>query len=215
MVTRSTCRVPEASSSASSRRSRSDVLSGLYGSKVGSFQYVSKVARNFSSKLGVATLARRTFHSTPSSSAARDRFDDPTYAVSYPVARANNQALACSRVRTASYWIFTCAPKSRTKRSSAVRSVAPMYVVVMTRNGAPRCRRRVSSGSRTLSPNHFTKAHSRSTASEESISARSSAPSEGSPDAFVSRAASESGVLGRTSCRVARPGRGDAVMASS
>ena len=40
------------------------------------------MARNFSSRAGVPTRERRTFHSTPSSSAARDKLDEPTYAVS-------------------------------------------------------------------------------------------------------------------------------------
>ncbi len=87
---------------------------------------MSNVARNFSSRVGVATPESRTFHSTPSSRAARDRFDDPTYAVSKPVFRPNIHAFACNRVRCASYWTLTLAPNSRTNRSSAARSVAPM-----------------------------------------------------------------------------------------
>ncbi len=69
----------------------------------------------------------------------------------------------------------------------------------MTRKRAPRSRSRVSSASSTRRPCHLTNAHSRSTWSDESISARTSAPRLGSLGALVSRAASESGVAGRAS----------------
>src|SRR6476620_7958003 len=92
MVTRSMAFRPDASARASSSRSRS--RSGLYDSKVELFQYVSKVASNLLIKPGVATDESRTFHSTPSSSAARERFEEPTYAVSNSVCRRKSHALA-------------------------------------------------------------------------------------------------------------------------
>ncbi len=173
------------------------------------------MAPNLFRRPGVAIRDRRTFHSTPSNRAARDRFEDPTYAVSKPVLRRKSQAFAWSLVRSTSYWIFTSAPKSLTSRSSAGRSVAPRYVVVMTRNGASRSLRRRSSGSSRRRPNHFTNAQIRSTSSEVSISARSSGPSDGSPCALVSRAASDKGVLGRVSPYVVIPGRAGGCKASS
>src|SRR5699024_11508568 len=48
-------------------------LSGSYGAKAASSQYVSKVDSNLSTRLGVARCDRHTFHSRPSTSAARDR----------------------------------------------------------------------------------------------------------------------------------------------
>ncbi len=81
--------------------------------------------RTCSSAPGWRRDESRTFHSTPSSSAARERLEEPTYAVSNSVWRRNSHALACSRVRRASYSTRTSAPKSRTKRSRAARSVAP------------------------------------------------------------------------------------------
>ena len=73
---------------------------------------------------------------------------------------------------------------------------------------APRRRSRPSSSSRSRRPCHFTNAHSRSTSSEVSISARSSAARLGSPALFVSSAASDSGVLGRTDSMSSTPGPG-------
>ena len=71
MVTRSPRPPERASARASSSRSRS--RSGAYDSKSGLFQYESKVAWNFVSREGVASLDSRTFHSTPSKSALVDR----------------------------------------------------------------------------------------------------------------------------------------------
>ena len=85
----------------------------------------------------------------------------------------------------------------RISRSNAARSVAPMYVVVMTRSGTPRSRARSSSGSSSRSPYHFTNAQRRSTSSAVSISARSSAPRLGSSLELVRSAASDNGVRGR------------------
>ena len=78
----------------------------------------------------------RTFHSTPSSRAARDRFEDPTYAVSNPVVASNSHALACSRVRCSVVLHPDLGPEVADQSVERVRSVAPMYVVVMTRSGA-------------------------------------------------------------------------------
>jgi len=64
--------------SASASSSRSPSASGSYSSKAGSSQYVSKVAENFSSSVGVVTALRRTFHSRPLISAERERFELPT-----------------------------------------------------------------------------------------------------------------------------------------
>ena len=91
----------------------------------------------------------------------------------------------------------TSAPKSLTRRSRAARSVAPMYVVVMMRRGTPRSRSSRSSVSIRRMPCHLTKAMMTSTRSALGISARSSCPMPGSPEALVRRAASESGVAGR------------------
>jgi hypothetical protein len=41
-----------------------------------------EVAENFAISGAVAMAERRTFHSTPSNMAERDKFDEPTYAVS-------------------------------------------------------------------------------------------------------------------------------------
>ena len=49
---------------------------------------------NFCIRDGVAAVRQPTFHSTPSSRALVERFDDPTYAVSKPVWRRNSHAFA-------------------------------------------------------------------------------------------------------------------------
>ena len=84
------------------------------------------MARILFTSCGVPLCERRTFHSRPSSIAVRDKLDDPTYAVWKPDRRRNIHALACKRVLRASKCTFTWAPKSRTSRSTARRSVAPM-----------------------------------------------------------------------------------------
>ena len=71
-------------------------------------------------------MERRTFHSTPSSSAARERLDEPTYAVSKSVLRRNSHALACRRVRWRVVLDLDLGAELATSRSSASRSVAPM-----------------------------------------------------------------------------------------
>ena len=74
----------------------------------------------------------RTFHSRPSKSAVCERFDEPTNAVVSPDARSSSHAFAWSLVVRASNATRTSAP-SATSSSTARFSVAPMYVVVITR----------------------------------------------------------------------------------
>jgi hypothetical protein len=88
-------------------------------------QYVSKVARNFSRSAGVSAWLRRTFHSSPSSIAAWERFEEPTWAVEKPLSRWKCQTFVCRRVVRVSYDTFTRAPRLA-GRSIARRSVAPM-----------------------------------------------------------------------------------------
>ena len=71
----------------------------------------------------------------------------------------------------------------------------------MTRSFPPRSVSACSSDSNRLSPLHFTKAHRRSTLSAVAISDRISLIRDGSPLAFVSKAASFKGVCGRVSKR--------------
>ena len=152
---------------------------------------------NFDNSCPVCCLESLTFHSTPSVIAGTERLEDPTYAVSQPLFLWKYQDLACSRVLLISYCIFTSAPSFSTRRSSARRSVAPMYVVVMTRSFPPRSVRARNSDSNKFNPLHFTKAHRRSTLSAVAISDRISLIRDGSPLAFVSKAASFKGVCGR------------------
>ena len=69
----------------------------------------------------VVAAERRTFHSSPSSIASAERFDEPTYPVEKPVARWNSQALACRRVCAVSYETRTSAPISCRARRGARR----------------------------------------------------------------------------------------------
>ena len=74
------------------RSSFSASTSGSYVSNEGSFQYVSNVASNFLMSAGVETFDARMFHSSPSTRAAFERFDDPMMAVSYPEALLSSHA---------------------------------------------------------------------------------------------------------------------------
>ena len=65
-------------------------------------QYDSNAARNLSRSGPESRQASRTFHSSPSCSAACERFDEPMYAVWLPLSRWKSQAFAWRRVRRSS-----------------------------------------------------------------------------------------------------------------
>ena len=87
---------------ARSRRSpliASTKLALSYSRKSPSSQYRSNAAANRSRIAALSVCDSRTFHSSPSTTAACDRLDEPTNALENPEARCSSHALACSRVR--------------------------------------------------------------------------------------------------------------------
>ena len=167
----------------------------------------SNVAPNFLQQRRLETADRRTFHSTPSRRAARERLVEPTYAVSKPVLRRNSQDLAWSRVRLESYWTRPRRGSRGRAGPGLSRSVAPMYVVVMIRSGTPRARASENRSSRTRRPYHLTKAMIRSTRSAFAARRGSQDRCRAHRRRSSARRASERGVEGRSPLiRTAAPG---------
>lgn len=72
---------------ATARSNRSSSRPHTYVSKSACSQYESNVALNFSTIVGASTRESRTFHSTPSSIADVERFDEPMNTVEKPDSR--------------------------------------------------------------------------------------------------------------------------------
>ncbi len=98
----------------------SGTRSASNGTKSPLSQYASKTADIFATTSGLRTPDTRTFHSSPVTCAECVRFDDPMYAVEYPLSRWNSQAFAWRRVDVVSYDTRTSAPSAAS--SSSARS---------------------------------------------------------------------------------------------
>ena len=160
------------------------------------------MALNFSIRSGVDTCDRRTFHSTPSSMRACDRFDDPMNAVEKPESRSNSHAFACRRVDPRVVRDLHLRRQFDASQSSAL----PLGGAgVDGRDDAerPPGRRdaRRSAGRIDRRPCQRTNAQRRSMRSAEWNLALERGPTAGSPRALTSRSAAESGTSG---CGVAR-----------
>ena len=115
-------------------------------------------------------------------------------------AQARTRARAATPSRAASSCERRTRPaprhRARTSASTALRCVAPMYVVVITRIRPPRSTTPASASRRRTTPLQITNAQSRSTESADSSSSRSSLPMFGWPSAFTSRSLLDNGTVG-------------------